>query len=82
MEILDEIEKLVNKTFIKEDMKRLIKEVLKAAEYDRSIEVALLNWTSGVAQGLVKYGTEGGLDAWRKLCNKYISQWQTTSKIF
>ena len=31
-----------------------------------------MNWTSGVAQGLVKHGTEGGLDAWRKLYHKYI----------
>ena len=31
-----------------------------------------MNWTSGVAQGLIKHGVDNGLDAWRKLYHKYV----------
>ena len=44
----------------------------KALEYDRVVKAALLNWILGIAQGLVEHGTEGGLDAWRKLYHRYI----------
>ena len=54
------------------DLARFTREMLKATEYDRSIKVALTNWTQGIAQGLVEHGTECGFDAWRKLCNRYV----------
>ena len=44
----------------------------QAGEFDRAIQAALLNWTSGIAHGVIKYGVRGGLDAWRKLYNKYM----------
>ena len=48
------------------------KDYHKFYEYDRAVKVALLNWTAGLAQGLVKYGNEGGLAAWRNMYNKYV----------
>ena len=36
------------------------------------MNAALLNWTDGAAQGLVEHGCENGLDAWRRLYNRYI----------
>ena len=60
----DEIEKLGNTKVDKLHIIKLAEEFPKVYEYDRAIKSALLNWTSGVAQGLVKPGVAGGLDAW------------------
>ena len=70
LEILDEIEKLGNQKLTKGQLERFAKEILKIYEYDRAVEAALPNWTVGLAQGLVQYANEGGLDAWRKMYNK------------
>ena len=70
--ILDEVEKLGNTKVDKLRIAKLAEEFPKVYEYDRAIKSALLNWTAGVAQGLVKHGLEGGLDAWRKLYHKYM----------
>ena len=70
--ILDEIEKRGNTKVDKSKLNELAEEFPKIHEYDRAIEAALLNWTSGVANGLIKHGVEGGLDAWRKLYHKYM----------
>ena len=50
----------------------MAKEYQQLYEYDKSIKAALMNWISGVARGLVTHGTEGGLDAWRKVYHKYM----------
>ena len=70
--ILDEIEKLGNTKVDKLRIAKLAEEFPKVYEYDGAIKSALLNWTAGVTQGLVKHGVEGGLDAWRKLYHKYM----------
>ena len=69
---LNDIEKLGNEKFTNEDLHNFAKEVPKALEYDRVVKAALLNWISGIAQGLVEHGTECGFDAWRKLYHRYI----------
>ena len=70
--VLDCVEKLGTKKFTITHLNNLQRQCSNAKEFDRAIKSALLNWTAGIAHGLVKYGTEGGLDAWRKLYNKYM----------
>ena len=70
--ILDEMEQFGNTKVEKIRLNNLSEECPKVYEYDRAIKAALLNWTSGVAQGLVKHRVEGGMDAWRKLYHKYM----------
>ena len=70
--ILNEVEKRGSNKYTRGDLARFAKDVPKAIEYDRSIKVALSNWTAGLAQGLVEHGTECGFDAWRKLYNRYV----------
>lgn len=70
--ILNKVEKFCNNKYTLKDLAKLAKDAPEAREYDRSIKAELLNRTSGIAQGLIEYGTEGGFDAWRKLYNKYV----------
>ena len=44
----------------------------KIIEFEVAVKAALLNWTSGVAINIVRYGVCNGFDAWRKLYNKYV----------
>ena len=70
--ILDKVEKMGTNTFTNQMLKELTGIYSKAPEYDRAIRAALLNWTSGIAKGLVQHNVANGLDAWRKLYNRYI----------
>ena len=70
--VLDYVEKLGIKMFTMIHLNDLQRQCCKAKEFDRAIKRALFIWIAGIAHGLVKYGTEGGLDAWRKRCNKYM----------
>ena len=72
LNILNEIEQCGDEKFTKDDLKELSTRYPKAYQYDRAVRLALLNYTTGVAQGRVKYGVECGLDAWRKVYNRYI----------
>ena len=72
LDILDLVEKRGKHKFTKLLFNKMAKEYPNVCEYDMSIKAALMNLIPGVAQGLVKHGTEGGLDAWRKLYHKYM----------
>ena len=73
LKMLDYVETLGPRKFTAAHLAtNLLRQCNKAGEFDRAIKSALLNWTAGVAHGLVKYGTEGGLDGWRKFYNKYM----------
>ena len=50
-------------------------------EYNRAIQAALRNWIEGDANKLVKYGSNGGTDAWRRLYAEYIPLAQTKQDI-
>lgn len=63
LDMLDVMQKRGKNKFNRHLFNKVAKEYPKVYEYDRSIKAALMNWTAGVAQGLVKHGTEGGLDA-------------------
>ena len=69
LELLIEIEKWGGNTFHNEQVKELSRQCLKAAEYNRAIMSALLNYIAGVAKGMVEYGGENGFDAWRRFYN-------------
>ena len=66
------MEQCADETFTKEDLQDLSNRVPKAYQYDRAVRLVLLNYTTGLAHGRIKYGVECGLDAWRKLYNRYI----------
>ena len=70
--ILNAVERRGYAKYITSGLVKITQQMVKAIEHDRSIKVALLNWTSGIAQGLVEHGTESGFDAWRKLYNRYV----------
>ena len=82
LKILHWVETFGKKTLTITHLSKLCLQCLKAKQYDRSIKAALLKWTAGVAQGLVKYGTQCGLDALRKLYNKYIPLAEDLQNIF
>lgn len=69
LEIIDVVEKFGKRILATAQLKELKYKRPKAYQYDRAVKAALLNWTGGIAQGLVRFGTQGGLDAWRKWCN-------------
>ena len=53
-------------------LKKLVAKYPKAKEFNRAVTAALLNWTSGIAKGLVQHNVANGFDAWRKLYHRYI----------
>ena len=65
--VFNEVEKRGSQRYNTEGLNKLAKDVPKAHEYDRAVKAALVNWITGIAQGLVEHGTEGGFDAWRDL---------------
>lgn len=69
---LDDVEKLGAEQFTNEDLEELAGACPKACEYDRTIQLALHNFNTGLAHGRVTYGVAGGLDAWRKLHHRYV----------
>lgn len=81
MDILDKAERVGTRTFTTTHLSNLKKQRLKANQTDRVIKVALLNWTGGIAQGSVRFGTQGGLGAWHKLCNECIPLAEETQGI-
>ena len=61
LDILDVMEKFGSRKFTRKIFAEYHKDYPNIYEYDRAVTVALLNWTAGLAQGLVKYGNEGRL---------------------
>ena len=82
LKILDKIEALGNTKFTNERLNKIINKYPKVAEYETAITAALLNWTTGVANSQVKYGVCNGLDAWRKLYNRYVPLADDLQNIF
>ena len=70
--MLDKIEKLGVNKYTNEQLNELAKVYLKVRELEIAIKTALLNWTSGIAINLGRYGVCNGFDAWRKFYNKYV----------
>ena len=69
---LDKVEKMGGTTFTNEMLMELTIKYPKAGEWNKAIKAALLNWTSGIAKGLLQHNVANGLDAWRKLYHRYI----------
>ena len=70
--VLDKVEKMGGATFTNELLAELTIKYPKAGEWNRAITAALLNWTTGIAKGLIQHNVANGLDAWRKLYHRYI----------
>ena len=72
LKILDHIETYGETKLTNVKLKALADIYRKTYEYARAINAALLTWIEGAAHGLVEHGCDNGLDAWRRLCNRYI----------
>ena len=72
LQVLDKIEKLGDNKYTNEQLNELVKVYPKAIELEIAIKTAFFNWTSGIANNLVRYGVYNGFDALRKLYNKYV----------
>lgn len=56
LEVLGEVEKRCNDAFTIAQLKELVRQRPKAAEYNRAILTALMNYTTGIARGMVEFG--------------------------
>lgn len=72
LKVLDKIEALGTTKFTNEQVNVMIAKYPKAAECDTAIKSALLNWTTGTANNIVRHSVNNGFDAWRKLYNTYV----------
>ena len=72
LKLLDEIENKWFTVFIHEQVKDEIGQCPIVAQFNRAILTALLNYTAGIVRGMIEYGIENGLDAWRKLYHRYM----------
>ena len=81
LEILDSVEKYGAMKFDNEKLKILTSKYHKVSEYNRAIKSLLLNYTTGIAKGMVEHGVENGLDAWRRLYHHYIPLAEDLKKI-
>ena len=63
------------------ELMELERSIPKIWEYNRAVHAALKNWTEGDANKLVRYGANGGIDAWRRLYAEYIPLAQTKQDI-
>ena len=70
--LLDVVEKLGKEAFTNEQFQELASRCPKTKEYNRALTSALLNYTTGVAKGMMEYGVSNGFDAWRRLYNHYL----------
>lgn len=70
--LLTEIEKNGSIVFTNEkQLKEEIRQCPEVAQSNRAILTALLNYRAGIARGMVEYGVEHGLDAWRTFYHRY-----------
>ena len=72
LRILDKIEARGATKFTSAELQAMITKYPKVAEFDVAIKAALLNWTTGIANNMIEYGVNNGLDAWRKLYHRYV----------
>lgn len=70
--VFDEREKIGLKTISNEQSRGLAAPCPKVAQFNRAMLSALLNYTSGVARGMVEYGVANGLDVWRRFFHRYM----------
>ena len=70
--LFTELEEAGASTIIKTQHKEMVQTYPRAAQCNRAILSALLNYTAGIARGMVEYGVENGLGAWRRLYHHYM----------
>ena len=72
LNMLTEIEKKAAMVFTNEQLKAEVQQYPKVSQFNRAIFTALLSYTAGIARGMVEYGVENGLDAWRRFYHHYM----------
>ena len=70
--ILDHIDTYGDNRFATIKLKALADVYPNAYEYALAVNAALLTWTEGAVHGLVEHGCDNGLEAWRRLYNRYL----------
>ena len=75
--MFDHVEAYGAERFTSGKLNALVEQCRKALEYERAIKAALLNWTTGIAQWLIRCDIDNGFDALSNLCNRYIP-WRKT----
>ena len=70
--ILDEVEKYGDEPFDNDRLLALIEQYPKATEYNLAIQNVLENYTTDIAEGMIRYGVYNGFDAWRRLFHHYV----------
>ena len=81
LQILDYVEKYGPKLFTNTKLAALVEQCPRAVEYNVAIQNVLGNYTSDVAEGMVRYGVCNGFDAWRRLYHYYIPLSQDLQQI-
>ena len=72
LKMFDKVEARGANKYDNNQLQILINKFSKAAEFDTFIKSASLNWTTGVANNMIKYSVHNGFDAWRKLYHRYV----------
>ena len=72
LKVFDKLEKLGVNRYTNEQLDELVKIYPKVIEREIAIKIAFLNWTSGIASNMVRFGVCNGFDAWRTCYNKYV----------
>ena len=72
LSILDDVETYGAEPHDDDKLQRLIALNPRAREYNIAIQNVVENYTTDIAEGLIKYGVHNGFDAWRKLFHHYV----------
>ena len=70
--ILDNVERYGSNPFDNDKLNDMIEQCPLVAQFNTAVQAALENYSIDVAEGMVRYGVLNGLDAWRRVCNRYV----------
>ena len=72
LNIFDQVEEWGSTPFNNDKFSALVSHYHIVTQFNNAIQAALENYTTGVAECMVRYGVLNGLDAWRRLYNHYV----------
>ena len=72
LQILDDVEKYGEAPYDNTKLEALTAQCPRAQEYNIAIQIVLENYTSDIAEGMIRHGVRNGFDAWRRLFHHYV----------
>ena len=72
IQILEDVERYGAQPYDKDKFAALAQQCPRAYEYNVAIQNVLENYTTDIAEGMVRYGIHNGFDAWRRLFHHYV----------